>query len=179
LSLENSALKFKTLTNLYDFLIENTLVYKCCPSASVGYELIVNPKTHKATKYNFGLAWEPAEKCIVYAKHESLDKVEDLRIGKLWFMFFHAASANYTVGTEFLLNWASKDVEARFGLTHKFSDDTSGKVKVNHKGEVNGALKHKFSDMTTAVVTSGFNINDIHKQKAKILPVGVSFDLKW
>jgi len=64
-------------------------------------------------------------------------------------------------------------------LAHKFSDDTVGKVKVNHKGDVNGALKYKFSDMTTAVLTSGVNVIDITKQKAKIFVLGYSFDLKW
>jgi len=103
--LENSNIKFKALTNLYNAAIENTLTYKCCSTGAIGYELNLDSKAQKLTKYNLGFAWEPAEKCIMYAKHESLEKVEDLRIGKLWFMFFHSAAANYTVGTEFMLNW--------------------------------------------------------------------------
>jgi hypothetical protein len=72
-------------------------------------------------KYNVGMVYEPAEKNYIGIKHESLDK-DQITAGKFFFYFFHAASARNTVGSEFTLNWASKVMEARFGLSHKFDD---------------------------------------------------------
>jgi hypothetical protein len=114
----------------------------------------------KVTKYDFGVTWEPAEKCLVGFKHESTDK-EKLSIGKFLFMFYHNTNTANIVGTEFSLDWQKKVVEARFGLNHKFTDDYSGKLKVNHKGHIDGALKFKICDIATAVVTTGMDIQSI------------------
>jgi len=63
-------------------------------------------------------------------------------------------------------------------LTHKFDDNTSGKVKVNHNGVVDGVLKHKLSEKVTAAFVTSLDVHDVSNQKAKPFPVGISFDLK-
>jgi len=70
-------------------------------------------------------------------------------------------------------------VEARAGVTHKFSDDVLAKVKVNQEGKVDFAWKFKVCDTTHAIVTSGINVKSFADQKSKPLPVGVSFDIKF
>ena len=112
------------------------------------------------SKYDFGLSWEPAEKSMVGLKHESTSK-DSISLGKFFLYFFHNASQHQTVGTEFSLDWQTRAMEARFGLTHKFDDKVSGKVKLNHLGHLDGLMKFKISDTTNAVVTSGMNLRNI------------------
>ena len=65
------------------------------------------------------------------------------------------------------------------GLSHKFDDETSAKVKVNDKGKLDGVLKHKLSKTTTACIATGANISDITSGKSEPLPFGLSLDIKF
>jgi hypothetical protein len=112
----------------------------------MGTELNLDSKTQKLTKYNAGLLWEPALTTYVGLKHESEKDIEQMQVGKCWLYFYHLASAANTVGSEFSLDWQKKLVEARFGLTHRFNDNTVGKLRINNKGVVDGALKHTLNE---------------------------------
>jgi hypothetical protein len=130
------------------------------------------------TKYDFGYNWTPAVNSTVGLRHSSTSK-DKFQLGKFFLFFFHNASSYQTVGTEFSLDWQSRATEARLGLTHKFDDKVSGKVKVNHAGHVDALLKLKLSDTASATFASGFNVRNVAEQKTKTLPLGVSFDLKF
>lgn len=118
-----------------------------------GTELVIDSKAQKLTKYNAGAVWEAADRNYLGIKHESTDDKE-FKVGKLLFYFFHNSSAFNTVGTEFSYNWQSKLVEARFGLSHRFDDNTVGKLRFNNKGDIDGALKHTITpNVTTVFVT--------------------------
>ena len=67
----------------------------------------------------------------------------------------------------------------RLGLSHKFNEDTSAKVKVNDKGYLDAVLKHKINNFVTASVATGACLRSIiAEQKSKQLPIGVAFDIK-
>ena len=71
-------------------------------------------------------------------------------------------------------------MEARLGFAHKFNEETSSKVKVNHVGYVDAVLKHRISTSTTAALATGFNLKAvIADQKSKTLPFGLQFDFKF
>ena len=72
----------------------------------------------------------PVEKCFVGFKHESMN-TEKITPGKFIWFFHHAARASTTLGTEFAYICDKTKFEAKFGLVHKFSDDFTGKFKVN------------------------------------------------
>jgi hypothetical protein len=140
-----------------NYASEVTFTHRACAKWLVGANLILDAKTQKATAYNFGVVYEPAEKLLVGFKHESAKDLPKYSPGKYFFYFYHQASAVNTVGTEFVLDWQKKVIETKFGLTHKFDDNNTGKVKVNHNGQVDALLKHKFSDVLTAVAVTSFN----------------------
>lgn len=133
--------------------------YQCCPAWLLGANLIFNIQNKKVEGYNFGVSHAPKDNFHIGVKHESTAK-DKFDLGKFFFYFYHAASATQTIGTEFSLNWASKAVTARAGLSHKFSDDTSGKIKVDHQGQSDFVVKHKISDSVTGTLTSGMKITD-------------------
>jgi len=93
-----------------------------------------------------GLLYEPSKDNFIGVRHESVDK-EKLNIGKLFFYFFNASNAHNTVGSEFSLNWQNKEVQAKFGIAHKFDDagTNTGKVKINNEGQIDAAIKHKIN----------------------------------
>jgi hypothetical protein len=93
-------------------------------------------------------------------KHESTDK-DKIAFGKTLWYFYHAPNATQTVGTEFSMDWPKNTLEARLGMTHKFSDDVTGKIKANNVGKIDAALKFKVSDVMTASVTSGLCVTNI------------------
>lgn len=105
LNFENDVVKYKQLTNVHTFLTDATLSYKNSSKWAFGADTTLDLKHQSVPKYNFGFTWSPAENAVVQLRHDSLEDVEDLRIGKLYFIFFHKASATQTFGSEFLLNW--------------------------------------------------------------------------
>lgn len=175
----NSNLKFKLYANLRSFVVEHNLTYLVRPNFSVGYNVLLDPTVQNFDKYDFGFTWEPATGAFVGVKHESTVK-DKFEFGKFLFYFHHFASQAQTIGTEFSLDWQKKAIEARLGLLHKFDDDTSAKVKVNHVGYVDFLVKRKFSSLLTASFATGFSLqNVVSSQKSKTLPLGVQFDLKF
>jgi len=177
LDLVNDKARFNLKYNFFNSTMDSTLVYKLCSRANIGWEWEVNMKERNFPKYTFGLSWEPADKALFMLKHESIEKETDLKIGKLFFMFFHQASSKHTLGSEFMLDWQKKAMEARFGLTHKFDDNATGKIKFNHAGQIDAALKYKFSEAVTASVTTGMQVRDVPAAKGKTLPVGFGLNL--
>jgi hypothetical protein len=84
------------------------------------------------------------------------------------------------VGSEFALDWQKKALEARFGLLHKFNDDSSAKLKVNHNGYLDALIKHRVNSNLTFILTSGFNLKHVvQESKSKSLPIGIGFDIKY
>lgn len=126
----------------------------------IGANLVADVKGQLLSKYDFGVNITPNERSCVGIRHESTSK-ENLQLGKFWFYVFHAASARNTYGTEATLDWQSGDTTFRFGVHHTFDEDTSAKVKVDHKGKVDALLKHRLSRTTTAAFVTGTSIKDI------------------
>jgi len=183
----NDKWKVKGLWSVQSHNSELTLTHKCCSRWLFGSNLLFNWEKKRFTGYHGGIVWEPSDKCLVGLKHESSKKEKDTDVGKgdevyQWgkfgLFFFHAPSAINTVGSEFTYNWADKKLEAKLGLTHKFDDNNTGKIKVNHEGKVDALLKHKCCESVTAVAVTSINVKDFANQKGKNLPLGVSFDLK-
>lgn len=168
----------KSYLGVRDLILDDQITYQVNSQTQLGTNLVVDLRGQTLTKYDFGLTYEPAANSTVGFKHESTSK-DKFQLGKFYLFFFHNASAFQTVGTEFSLDWQKNTTEARLGLTHKFDDKVSGKVKVNHVGHVDGLLKLKLSNTATAVFASSLNLRNIAEQKAKSLPLGVSFDLKF
>ena len=169
--------RFKLLANLRTLQLESQLTYRFQPSAILGFNLNVDPNTQVLTKYDFGVAFEPAANLLIGLKHESLNS-KKLELGKFLIHFFHYASLTQTVGSEFILDWKQKQLEARFGLTHIFNNELTGKFRVSHKGQADAALKLKLSSSVTAVASTGLDLTGISAAKAKQLPFGFTFDLK-
>lgn len=169
--------RFKFLANLRTFNFESQLTYRFQPSAILGVNVNVDPNTQVLTKYDFGVAFEPAANLLVGLKHESLN-AKKLELGKFLLHFFHYASLTQTVGSEFVLDWQKKKLEARFGLTHIFNSDLTGKFRVNNHGQADAALKLKLSSAVTAVASTGLDLTGISVAKARQLPFGFTFDLK-
>lgn len=168
----------KVLFNLRSHLIEDTWSYGWCSHFAIGGQFNLDPNTTNLEKYDFGFNWVLADKANLGFKHESVNK-KALELGKLFLYVNHAASASQTVGSEFALNWATKAIEAKLGVAHKFNGETSGKFKVNQDGHLDAVLKHKINDQITAAFVTGMSLKTIvATQKHKFLPVGLSFDLK-
>lgn len=129
------------------------------------------------TKYDFGVAFEPAANLLVGIKHESLN-AKKLELGKFFLHFFHYASITQTVGSEFVLDWQKKKLDARFGLTHIFNSDLTGKFRLNNNAQLDAALKLKLSSNVTATLSTGLDLTGVSAAKAKQLPFGFAFDLK-
>ena len=178
--LNNDVTKSKVVANLRTLLVEATSVYKALPSLNVGMNLHFDAKKMNLDKYDFGFSWEAAAGAQVGVKHESISK-DKIQPGKFLLYFHHAVSSAQTVGSEFVIDYLNnRAVTARMGYLHKFNDDTSAKVKVNHAGQVDLAFKHVFGPRLTAGFISGFNLNTlITQQKTKTLPLGFSVDLKF
>lgn len=171
--------KVKLYTNLRSLVTELNLTYLARTNLALGSNLVLNPQAKNLDKYDFGATWSPASGAFVGLKHESVAK-DTLQIGKLFLFFHHNATLAQTVGTEFTLDWQKRLLEARFGLTHKFNDDSSAKFKVNHHGYLDALLKHRINNNVTAVLTSGFSLKSvIAEQKTKSLPLGLSLDIKF
>ncbi len=167
------------LANLRTFLLEANLTYQARKDLVFGTNLVLGSRFTNLEKYDFGLSWEAAPSCFLGLRHDSLNK-QQLSLGKFFLFFHHVASASNTLGTEFTLDYHKKVLEARFGLNHKFSEDTSAKFKVNHHGYLDTAIKHRLSNAATLGVVSGFNLkNAALDSKGKSLPLGLSFDFKF
>ena len=84
------------------------------------------------------------------------------------------------MGTEFVLDYQKKILDARLGYSHRFNDDSSAKFKVNHHGYLDAVFKHRVSTSTTVGVVTGFNLKAaVAEKKSTSLPFGLSFDFKF
>jgi hypothetical protein len=174
----NNKAKARWNINTRTLLAEASATYLARDNLVVGLNLLLDPKTQNLQKYDFGVSWAPADKAFVGLKHESLNK-DALEFGKFFLFFQHAATLSQTVGTEFILDWQKRVLDARLGLWHKFNDDTSSKVKVNHHGFLDALIKHRVNGNVTVIATTGFNLRAVvAEQKAKSLPLGLALDLK-
>jgi hypothetical protein len=170
-------LKLKTLMNR-DLLFDTTWSYLACSHFALGGQFNINLNTTNLSKYDFGLNWALSQSASLGVKHESTNQ-KALEFGRFSLFVNHAANANQTVGTEFGLNWATKAVEARLGLNHRFNEETSGKFKVNQDGQLDATLKHRINSSVTASLVTGASLrNIVAAQKHKFLPLGIALDLK-
>lgn len=179
LEYNNEKTKFKSVFDWRKYTETVTLSHRQCSRFLLGAHLNFDVKALKATEYHLGAVYEPADKCLVGVKHESTKDAKEYQLGKFFFYFFHQASAINTIGTEFSLDYQKKVVEARMGLTHKFDDQNTGKLKVNHAGHIDFLLKHKCCDMLTIAAVSSINAKAIPSGKAGALPLGLSLDIKY
>jgi hypothetical protein len=112
-------------------------------------------------------------------KHDSTSK-DKIQVGKLHLHFHHAATASQTLGTEFVLEYQKRVLEARLGYLHKFNADSSAKFKVNHHGYLDAVFKHRVSSAAILGFATGFNLkNAVAEKKGASLPFGLSLDLKF
>lgn len=161
------------------FAVEHNLTYLARSNLTLGYNLILDSRTQNLEKYDFGVSWETAPLCYLGLKHESNSK-DKLQIGNLSLYFHHIATLTQVVGTEFSLDYQKKILNARFGYSQRFNDDTSGKFRVNQAGYIDLALKHRVSNVLTLGLVSGFNLKSaVVDQKSKSLPCGISLDFKF
>jgi len=144
----------------------------------MGGQLIYDVNLAKLTAYNAGVVWEPKDNSFVGLKHESQDK-ENIKVGKFLFYFFHKASESNTVGAEFGFNWASKVLDGRAGINHKFDDSNNLKVKIDQDGNLGHVFKHQFNKNLTATATTNVQVLDILNGKHGAHPIGIGFDLKY
>jgi hypothetical protein len=147
------------------------------PSAVAGLNLTFDAKNTKLTKFDVGTTIEPAERLYAGLRHE-FSAENKLSLGKTFLLFYHQASAIQTIGSEFTLTHKDNSVGARFGLTHAFSPDFTGKFKVDHGGKLDAVLKLKMNESLTAAFTTGIDLKSIANEKIRPLPIGLSFDLK-
>lgn len=155
----NDKSKAKWQVNPRNYLSEFTLSHRHNPRWLLGTNFTFEAKKNTFPTYNAGVVFEPSDNALIGLKHESINK-EKLEVGKFFLYYFHKASIANTVGSEFTLDWQKKVVEARLGLSHKFDDNTTGKIKVNNNGTVDALLKHKLSEVVTASVVTSVNVKD-------------------
>lgn len=146
---------------------------------TVGYNVFFDSRTQALEKYDAGLSLEVASGLHLGLRHDSLNK-DALEVGNILLFLHHQANANSVVASEFVLNWQKKALAARFGYTHKFNEESSGKFKVNHHGYLDLAFKHKVSNALTLGLISGFNLKAaVADKKSTTLPFGLSLDFKF
>lgn len=178
LDFANDKAKAKLLLNVRSLVGEFTLGYLLKSNLALGTNVVLDTKKQNLEKYDWGINWSPAAGALVGLKHESTNS-KAVELGKFFLFVNHATLNSQVVGTEFALNWQTKALEARLGLAHKFNNETSGKVKVNHNGWVDGVVKHQINSAITASVATGFSLKEIiATQKAKSLPLGLQLDIK-
>jgi len=66
-------------------------------------------------------------------KHESFDK-KNIKVGKMWGHFIFTPRAGQSVATEFGVDIQTSTIDARAGLVHPFTNDLTGKFKINSQG---------------------------------------------
>lgn len=168
--------KVKLYTNVRTLVTEFNWTYLARTNFAIGSNFVLNKQNLE--KYDFGATWSPATGAFVGLKHESLAK-DKFQVGKLLLFFHHNATLAQSVGTEFSLDWQKRVLEARFGLSHKFNDDSSAKFKINHHGFLDAVLKHKINNYITASAVTGFSLKAVvAEQKTKSLPLGIALDIK-
>lgn len=145
----------------------------------LGANFLIDGKTQKLSKFDFGFNWSPAAGSNFGLLHAAVSD-KPFELGKFWLYFNHAATASQIVGTEFAYDWGKRVVEARLGVTHKFNDATSGKFKIDQNARVDAVLKHKYNDTLTASLASNFDLGAVvASSKSKKFPVGLAFDFKF
>mmetsp|Transcript_20000 Transcript_20000/g.14710 ORF Transcript_20000/g.14710 Transcript_20000/m.14710 type:complete len:183 (+) Transcript_20000:386-934(+) len=174
---ENRKLKFKDTYDLKSKLFEAALTYHCCKVSTLGAQFVYDVNAGKLTTYNAGAVWEPAENSFLGLKHESVDK-ENIKLGKFMFYFFHRASENNTIGSEFTLNWATKVIGGRMGVNHKLNCDTNLKIKIDSDGNLAHALKYQVNKHVGVTVTHSGPVLDLFEGKTAVSPLGFALDIK-
>ena len=86
---------------------------------------------------------EPVKNFLIGFKHQTLNK-DVITPGKLFFYFMNQTEINRFT-SEFAFDYAKKALDIRVGVTHKFTPDVMGYVKVNNVGKIDGMLKVKLS----------------------------------
>ena len=164
----------KVLMNLKSFSVDSQVTYLGRDDLIVGGNLVFNPHTAMLDKYDCGFSWSAGSNQLLGLKHESLNK-QKLQIGKLLLFVHHYASLNQTLGTEFALDWQKRQLEARMGLQHKFNEQTSAKMKVDHRGYAQVVLRHKLNNTLTVALATNMNVKSqaLEKPRARSLPFGV------
>lgn len=99
--------------------------------------------------------------------------------GQLGLYFGHKVCCADSVGTEFLYDLNSKASSARFGITKTLKDDIFAKVKVDHQGQVHGALKFDVTKNIKGTFVSGLNLVDMVGEKPQQNATGFAFDVKF
>lgn len=178
LEYSNERVKDKTFINLRNYYLEHSFSVKACDKLVFGGEFELDPRATLLQKYNFGLTWNCCKSVNVGLKHESTSK-EFLQLGKFFLIFHNHVSAAQQVGSEFVLDWQSRQVEAKLGVSHQLNDDSAIKLKVNHHGYLDVALKHRVSSLATLGLVSGFNLKAaVADARTTNIPFGLSLDLK-
>ena len=171
-------MKTKWLVNPRSWNTEGNLTYLWCKYL-FGGNVVIDGKTQKISKFDFGFNWSPAAGSNFGILHNAVSD-KPFEFGKFWLYFNHAATTSQVVGTEFAYDWNKKVVEAKLGVSHKFNDSTSGKFKIDQAAKVDAVLKHKYNDTVTASLATGFDLNGIvSSSKSKKFPVGLAFDFKF
>jgi hypothetical protein len=118
------------------------------------------------------LIYSPAENTLIGWKHESFDR-NAIKLGKFWSTYYYTPRPGQAVSSEFGYDVEKRAIDARAGFVHAFTNDLTGKFKINSVGQFDTALKYKISDSVTTTFTSGLNVRTIVDSKAPVLPVGV------
>lgn len=175
----NENMRVNILANLRTLDLEKNFTYLARSNFILGCNMVLGSRFTNLEKYDFGFTWEPSLGCFVGLKHESTNK-DTLQLGKFFLMFHHNASFAHTVGTDFILDWQKRILEARLGYLHRFNEESAAKFKVNHHGYLDAVFKHKLSSTLTLGVTTGFNLKSVMlDHKSNTLPFGLSFDFKF
>ncbi len=84
------------------------------------------------------------------------------------------------MGSEFVLDWQTKHLEAKFGASHQFDGDNSAKFKLNHHGYLDFVLRHRLSSLATLGIIGAYNLKAaVVDPKTTKLPFGLSLDLHF
>jgi len=156
----NENVKSKFLSNAAkNPFFQWTLVYKVCSCASFGFNYEGRPADKQLTKYDVGAVFEPTSNFLVGVKHESKNPVA-LKVGKLNLYCLHQVTDGQQVGSEFGLDWETKDLKAKIGASHKLDDSTTLKAKIDSDSNLNAVVKTALTKKTTLSFTSGLNLKD-------------------
>ena len=173
-----SKIRSKVLTNLRNSITEHHLTYLAHPRLVVGYNVLLNLANQGIEKYDFGLSWQVGNGAFLGLRHDSLSK-DELKVGKILFNLHHNISSTQSVGTEVTIH-PNGATDFRLGLSQNLNDTTSLKVKVNHNGHLEGALKHKVNSLLTLGVVSSVDFKRlVTSHKTSSIPLGFSADFKF
>ena len=99
-----------------------------------------------------------------------------LRSGNSFFYFITMQQITRQLGQIFSLDWQKRALDARFGILHRFNENTLTKMRVNQKGFVDILLKHRLSSSLSVGVTSSLNVKSAAVEEPRplgSLPIGI------